>query len=724
MFTLESFRSPDRKYGPLQIVHDFQFVALNLPGDFDWTEQTTQDEKVSHIRWRLERLSRRGYSGVVINVAFQDYMENSAAWERLVNTVDMARDMGLRLWIYDEQYYPSGSAGGLTLREHPQYEAQALACVTLDINSPDTPVRVPSPKGHSSLKFAYAVPLRDGCVDFEGQQDIVRYIDTGGGLCWDCPGGQWRVYCYFTRSLYEGTYLCRALRAPRRNISVCDDRAVKRFLDVTYGAYEKWLGDRLYNDIEAVFIDEPSMFWYAPYPKNQDPRKWISKLPTVSMYEIPDATIPIYPYIHWTYNMEERFFSNNGYSLVDSLPRLFEGGADAARIRLDYHRTLDNLFDEAFSRQYRERMSGYGIGYSGHMIYEEKIAMHPHCYGDILRNLGQMDIPGCDLLYSDPEMIRHSIACKLASSAAHGYGRDHVMIEASNMYDKDQTLTLPVLLSAMATEFALGVDTITSYYGENLLSESEYGKFAAYVARLGTLFDGGTHISQALVYYPFEQLASETYVQNPLAVNDKSQIIEDSNTKISQSLLMRQIDFDYVNDEILLKCQLSKGRLVTPAGETPSLLIFPAVDWLGEEIAALVTEAVSQEIKVAFCGDPRPIGGLRDTTGIRFIGNKFPFVSCDFRASDSCPYLLSMHKRFSGQELYLLVNTGMQELRTEASIPCGGGSYQDAALLNPADGTIQSLICELKENRLHFILALDPLTARVLLIDETGQIRR
>jgi hypothetical protein len=46
-----------------------------------------------------------------------------------------------------------------------------------------------------------------------------------------------------------------------------------------------------------------------------------------------------------------------------------------------------------------------------------------------------MDIPGCDRLNSDANMLRYSAALKMASSAAHINGKDKVMIEASNMFD-------------------------------------------------------------------------------------------------------------------------------------------------------------------------------------------------------------------------------------------------------------------------------------------------
>ena len=70
------------------------------------------------------------------------------------------------------------------------------------------------------------------------------------------------------------------------------------------------------------------------------------------------------------------------------------------------------------------------------------------------------------------------------------------MIEASNMYDVDSSLSVERIELAMAMIYALGVDTITSYYGEELFPEAGYRRFTAYAARLAVLLDGGLHVSQ------------------------------------------------------------------------------------------------------------------------------------------------------------------------------------------------------------------------------------
>ena len=111
-----------------------------------------------------------------------------------------------------------------------------------------------------------------------------------------------------------------------------------------------------------------------------------------------------------------------------------------------------------------------------------------------------MDIPGCDRLNSDANMLRYSAALKMGSSAAHINGKDKVMIEASNMFDKDQNITFDRIACAMNIMFSHGINVITSYYGENIMPSDEMKKFTEYTARLGSVLEGGKYKIDTLLF--------------------------------------------------------------------------------------------------------------------------------------------------------------------------------------------------------------------------------
>ena len=123
---MESFKKHSRKHGPLQIVHDFKFTALNVKDDYTVLDTLDYSGKVDYIKSRIDKLNRMGYGGVVMNVDYKGYLKNPDAFTLFFECAEYAKSLGLSVWIYDEQYYPSGGAGGVTLEGHPEFEAAAL----------------------------------------------------------------------------------------------------------------------------------------------------------------------------------------------------------------------------------------------------------------------------------------------------------------------------------------------------------------------------------------------------------------------------------------------------------------------------------------------------------------------------------------------------------------------------------------------------------------------
>ena len=67
----------------------------------------------SGMRASFQSLLDMGISGIVTNVSLENYLADERAWAVLGRGIKLAHEMGLRVWIYDEKGYPSGTAGGL-----------------------------------------------------------------------------------------------------------------------------------------------------------------------------------------------------------------------------------------------------------------------------------------------------------------------------------------------------------------------------------------------------------------------------------------------------------------------------------------------------------------------------------------------------------------------------------------------------------------------------------
>ena len=78
------------------------------------------------LRAKLGHLRDAGAGGLMTTVSLKNYLRDEEAWGVLARGVRIAHEMGLRVWIYDEEGYPSGTAGGLVLSRVPEAEALGL----------------------------------------------------------------------------------------------------------------------------------------------------------------------------------------------------------------------------------------------------------------------------------------------------------------------------------------------------------------------------------------------------------------------------------------------------------------------------------------------------------------------------------------------------------------------------------------------------------------------
>ncbi len=142
-----------------------------------------------------------GLGGVVSNVAFGDrYLKSEEDWKVFVEGVKAMYDADLRVWIYDEDGYPSLAAGGRVLEADPSLEA---------------------------LEMVY---------DKEDKQQLFK-----------------------VRPCYEFVHASNNFYAARRYPNPLDPNATHKFIELTHQAYYKHLGPELYGKVEAFFTDEPSM---------------------------------------------------------------------------------------------------------------------------------------------------------------------------------------------------------------------------------------------------------------------------------------------------------------------------------------------------------------------------------------------------------------------------------------------------------------------------------
>jgi hypothetical protein len=437
----------------------------------------------------------RGLGGVVCNVAFDRYMRSKEHWETLVGGVEACRRLGMVVWLYDEEGYPSGAAGGLVLAENSAFEATVLA---LDASRED--------------------PL-------------------------------------LLRPAYEHTHASNNFHAARRYPNLIDDRATRCFIAKTHDAYFERLGPHFGGTIRAVFTDEPSLMAVNLGQLAEDVRK------RVRVIDPLDPTVKPLPCVPWSYDLAEQYRRRYGQDLIPRRRSLFGGESEEDRmVRRQFWALVSELVAERYFGAIGRWCSDHRIASSGHSLWEEQLIHHVPLEGNGLKVLGMMDVPGLDMLSSDPEVVRHSgwLAAAMPASAAVLNGRRRVMTEVSDFVQKmggKEPAGLGEMQATAAWQAAWGVTDFTLYYGIADRPEEEYRAYCDYVGRLNAVLKPARPAPQVLLYYPIYDLWAEYRpMAEPLKLQSQSprvQRIVKSFMQLGQLLQRSQIPFTLVDHEHL-----------------------------------------------------------------------------------------------------------------------------------------------------------------------------
>ncbi len=174
-----------------QIIHTFEGFIKSF-------KNINSEELLEYnIEKCLNELIKRNIDGIVINVDGNNgYLEKNENWNTFIIGMTIAKKLGFKMWIYDEKGYPSGGAGGIVIRDNPQYEAKGI-------------------KHHNNN--------------------------------------------YYISNIYEGSHASGNFHEKRRYINLLETEAVKSFVKVTYEKYKEKLPVHLFDSFDAFFTDEPSL---------------------------------------------------------------------------------------------------------------------------------------------------------------------------------------------------------------------------------------------------------------------------------------------------------------------------------------------------------------------------------------------------------------------------------------------------------------------------------
>ena len=545
----------------------------------------------------LDYAERYGFAGAVVNVDYtREFPDDEGEWAILDRGSRLLIEKGLKVWLYDEKGYPSGTAGGAVLERHPEYESVGLVCYQYwkTLNGP-APFRSDTPEG--TLFKALLVPLTGG-----PEIDITPTANERGTLYFDVPEGAYRLVVLVIRRLFDGTHAAHSYSEPRRYIDVFNRNATRAFIEVTHEKYKAVLGDEFGRGVRAFFTDEPSLIGWG----------------------IPKIT---YPYISWSPHFPEAFKKRYGYEIEKAVIAVLGMPCENSVVkRCDFWEFTASQLAENFFGEIQKWCRENGVPLSGHLLCEENLLQHVFCYGSYYKSCQRLDWPGIDQLESEPDKLMNEQIIpigRLAASIADVFGRGETFTEASDHTSIHYNRLVPLewIRASINWHLAMGINNFTSYYNLARYPAEELQALNRYTAKVGSLLRLGERYSRVAVLYP-EHAMWATFVVNDRphssGQSPEAEAVHQTFAKVSWDLLHRQVDFDYIDEEIIKAADIVDGRLCFRTRRY-ECIILPGAFIISEATASKLNAFIAHGGTVVCAGEPprisRETGGSLSLTG-------------------------------------------------------------------------------------------------------------
>jgi hypothetical protein len=271
-----------------------------------------------------------------------------------------------------------------------------------------------------------------------------------------------------------------------------------------------------------------------------------------------------------------------------------------------------------------------------------------------------MDIPGLDMLTSDPQAVIHSgwLTAALPGSAAQLIGGRRVMTEISDFAQKMSgrgPAGLADMQAAAAWQAAWGVTEFTLYYGPADRPAEAYRAYCEYVGRLNAILKTARFDRRVLLYYPIYDLWPEYLpVAGPLQVGSQSrraQQIVDSFMRLGRTLQRSQIPFLLVDHENLARAEIQAGGRLRIGQDGFESLVLPDGVELPPQAASLAERFQAAGGRVLRDDSAGP---LRSKEGL------VAAIQPAFRISPASDSISLGGFSRDGRQILLLVNVGRE----------------------------------------------------------------
>lgn len=558
--------------------------------------------------------------------------------------VEEAARLGMKVVLYDEGSYPSGSAQGRVVAENPAYASRCLIAVQRAVTGPAAGFWRPNPGRGQNDRLLAVVAVRETSDGVGDPQSLTRLPLLPHELIrYDLPAGNWRLVSVW--SVPSGGSI-RGVFAEEDDgdagspaaADILNPEAVACFIRQTHEQFLQNIGDHFGGTIPAMFTDEPCPLGRSPR-RGPDPHAYTDGL-------LEDLAA------HWPDDV------------MSWLPALWlDLGARGESFRHAYRDNVHGRLNRVYYAALAAWCDLHGLALTGHPERSDEMGALSH-----------FQWPGQDMVwrYVTPAGTSalegsHSTAAKAAHSAAvlagrrfnaaeilGAYGWQLTLDETKWLFDwhavRGNNLYFPHAFfysirdrRAFESEPDLGIHNVWWPY---------WGALGAYVRRLCWLFSDGEEVLDVGVVVDADSLP----------------------WRAAAALFETQTNFIYVDSATLSSAEVVDGGLRLGPGRVlvRALLADPPgpLDARAHERFDALAAAGGQVIR-DWTADtlPAQLQALPQRS-LRWQGPPELRVRC---------------YRKSGHALFLVVNEGESEIVGTVTIPFHGR----LECWNPMDGTVQ-----------------------------------
>lgn len=498
-FEYKNFISPDVSYSPV-----YSWV---------WNGPLSKEETDKGLQ-EMQRLGMRAFYILPEPVGFRpssqptfldpDYL-TPAYFEHYKYVIEKAKELGMQCWFYDEGGWPSGSACGKLLLEHPEYARRGLGCRKIEYKAGDR----------------YAPSDEDAAAAFI---DGTKMIEAGFAFGCDTVVDEY----YSKRFAFQA-----AGCADYPDLTMKE--ATKTFIEMTHQQYKKHLGEDFGSFIDVVFTDEPC----AP------PIPFRKELCDIYEEKYGESILPYLPVL-----------LNVDYVTDDNI-----------HIRRRWFDLCSRLFCENFMLECKKWSNEHGMKFSGHLDDDDtfKGCMGGRSY-HLMRGLRCMDMPGVDAIWRQifpgEKRFVEGIECaanrffpRYASSAAAQIGEDLAMTEILGVYGNSTTFDQIRFVAGFHAVRGVTVLNPMSFaysnkgfqmlvggmFSETKACHADMPVFNRYAERLSYVCSCGDRVCDTALYYP---------VCDAWGGRDMQAVGEEYEA-LGFALEAKAVDFDILDDDVL-----------------------------------------------------------------------------------------------------------------------------------------------------------------------------